>query len=50
MGKVFIEKLLRMTDVGKIYMLMRCKKGKDPQERLVDVFSNPVNKSFRPHL
>lgn len=46
MGKVFVEKLLRVTDVGKIYMLMRYKKGKDPKERLVEMFSNPVRIFF----
>lgn len=58
MGKVFVEKLLRMTDVGQIYMLMRVKKGKNPKERLVDTFNNPVSKenfikfleSFLEHL
>lgn len=49
MGKVFVEKLLRLTDVGKIYMLMRVKKGKNPKERLVDTFSNPVRKCLRIH-
>lgn len=44
MGKVFIEKLLRYTEVDKIYMLMRIKKGKSPEERLqADIFSNPVS-------
>jgi len=43
MGKVLIEKLLRMTEVEKIYMLMRHKKGKEPKDRLGDVFSNPVS-------
>jgi hypothetical protein len=42
MGKVLVEKLLRTADVGKIYMLMRVKKGKEQQERLVEMFGNPV--------
>lgn len=42
MGKVLIDKLLRRTEVDRIYMLMRVKKGKEPKERLVDVFTNPV--------
>lgn len=53
MGKVFVEKLLRRTDVGQIYMLMRLKKGKIPQERLVDMFNNPVTllqKDIEPNL
>lgn len=43
MGKTFIEKLLRYTDPEKIYMLMRVKKGKNPKERLVDIFNDPVS-------
>ncbi|XP_034234490.1 putative fatty acyl-CoA reductase CG5065 isoform X1 [Thrips palmi] len=43
MGKVFVEKVLRKTpDVGGIYLLIRNKKGKDPKERLKDVFANPL--------
>lgn len=44
MGKVFVEKLLRVTKVAKIYLLMRPKKGKNPKDRLVDMFENPVSK------
>ncbi|XP_055706865.1 putative fatty acyl-CoA reductase CG5065 [Phlebotomus papatasi] len=41
LGKVLIEKLLRVCpDVKKIYLLMRTKKGKDPKQRLIDMFSN----------
>jgi len=44
LGKVFIEKLLRKTpDVGCIYLLMRFKKGKDPKDRIKDVFDSPVS-------
>lgn len=46
MGKVLIEKLLRVTEVEKIYMLMRVKKGKDPSERVNEVFSNPVSFNY----
>ncbi|CAG9804561.1 unnamed protein product [Chironomus riparius] len=42
MGKVFIEKMLRITKVGKLYLLMRPKKGKNPKDRLVDMFTNPL--------
>lgn len=43
MGKVLVEKLLRCcTGVKRIYLLVRSKKGKDPNERLKDVFNNPV--------
>ncbi|XP_063923664.1 fatty acyl-CoA reductase 1-like [Zophobas morio] len=40
LGKLLIEKLLRCCDVKKIYLLVRAKKGKMPQERLSDIFSN----------
>jgi len=43
MGKVFIEKMLRITEVEKLYLLMRPKKGKNPKDRLVDIFANPVS-------
>jgi thioester reductase-like protein len=43
MGKVFVEKLLRITKFEKLYLLMRAKKGKNPKDRLVDMFANPVS-------
>lgn len=44
LGKVLIEKLLRVCpDVKKIYLLLRTKKGKDPKQRLLDMFSNIVS-------
>lgn len=45
-GKVLWEKLLRMTEVGKIYLLIRRRKGKAPQERLVEMLNNPVSFCF----
>ena len=43
LGKTLIEKLLRCCpDIGRIYLLMRNKKGKAPNQRLEDMFSNPV--------
>lgn len=43
-GKVFIEKLLRCVDgVKKIYVLIRTKKGKDPNFRLKEIFLGPVS-------
>ncbi|XP_059609547.1 putative fatty acyl-CoA reductase CG5065 [Phlebotomus argentipes] len=43
LGKVLIEKLLRVCpDIKKIFLLMRTKKGKDPKQRLLDIFSNPL--------
>ncbi|XP_055917573.1 fatty acyl-CoA reductase 1-like isoform X2 [Eupeodes corollae] len=41
LGKVLVEKLLRSCpELKKIYLLIRPKKGKDPQERIKDIFSN----------
>ncbi len=34
LGKVIVEKLLRDTDVNKVYLLIRTKKGVAPYERL----------------
>lgn len=42
-GKALIEKLLRTTEVAKIYVLIRPKKGKLPSERIQDIFNNVVN-------
>lgn len=42
-GKVLVEKLLRtFPDIGTIYVLIRSKKGKTPQERLEQVCQNVV--------
>jgi alcohol-forming fatty acyl-CoA reductase len=45
MGKVFVEKLLRCTEVGCIYLLMRMKKGLDAKDRLDKMFKDPVGYS-----
>lgn len=43
MGKVLIEKLLRSCpDVGRVFVLMRCKQGKTPETRVRDLTDNPV--------
>lgn len=44
MGKTFLEKILRQApDIERFYLIVRPKKGKDPQDRLKDdVFSNVV--------
>ncbi|GAB0090386.1 Fatty acyl-CoA reductase [Sergentomyia squamirostris] len=43
LGKVLIEKLLRVCpEIKKIILLVRTKKGKDPQQRLLDIFANPL--------
>ncbi|XP_072376256.1 putative fatty acyl-CoA reductase CG5065 [Diabrotica undecimpunctata] len=41
-GKALIEKILKLCDVKKIYLLIRDKKGKTPNERIKDIFSNPI--------
>lgn len=43
MGKVLIEKLLRSCpDVGRVFVLMRCKQGKTPETRVRELTNNPV--------
>lgn len=43
-GLCLIEKILRtIPDVGKLYLLMRPKKGKDISDRLQEFPSNPVS-------
>ncbi|KAG7214156.1 hypothetical protein KM043_001507 [Ampulex compressa] len=43
MGKVMIEKFLRcLPKVGHIYMLVRVKRGKDPKQRLEEIFDSPL--------
>ncbi|KAJ2938365.1 hypothetical protein O0L34_g13290 [Tuta absoluta] len=42
LGKHFTEKLLRSTDIKKIYLLMRPKKGKSVIERRQDVLADPL--------
>lgn len=44
LGKVLVEKLLRSCpDVGNVYMLLRAKKGKSPEERLKAITNLPVS-------
>lgn len=43
LGKVMIEKFLRCLPMTKqIFMLVRPKKGKDPKQRLDELFSSPL--------
>ncbi|KAI5752704.1 hypothetical protein M8J77_019610 [Diaphorina citri] len=43
LGKVLIEKILRLEpNVKKIYLLMRTKKGKTPNQRVEELFESPV--------
>lgn len=46
-GKALVEKLLRSTDVKKLYILIRPKKGKFPNERIQDMFANVVSTFLR---
>lgn len=44
LGKLTLEKLLRTcTDIKKIYILLRPKKGKDINERFEQLFEGPVS-------
>lgn len=48
MGKVLIEKLLRSApDLNRIYVLIRAKKNKSPEERLEDLKKIPVFNRLR---
>lgn len=43
MGKVLVEKLLySCSDLNKIYVLMRAKRGRSFDNRLEDIFKLPV--------
>lgn len=42
LGLALIEKLLRSTEVKTIYLLVRSKKGKTPQDRLNDLTKNLI--------
>jgi len=47
MGKVLLEKLLRSSpDIGKIYVLTRCKKGVNPQDRFKTILEGPLYTSL----
>ncbi|KAL1463131.1 hypothetical protein WDU94_014914 [Cyamophila willieti] len=41
-GKALLEKLLRVTNTGKIYILLRPKKKKTFKERMAEIFSSPL--------
>ncbi|CAH1636738.1 unnamed protein product [Spodoptera littoralis] len=47
LGKQLIEKLLRATKVSKIYVLLRCKKGKSVQQRLLEMLTDPLYDTLR---
>lgn len=48
MGKVFVEKILRVCpDIDCFYLLVRTKKGKNPQERLREVYAGPLYEKLK---
>lgn len=46
MGKTFLEKILRSTEVEKVYLLLRPKKGIEPKVRMLKIFKDPVSLSL----
>ncbi|XP_076256452.1 putative fatty acyl-CoA reductase CG5065 [Rhynchophorus ferrugineus] len=48
LGKLLIEKLLRVTEVKKLYLLIREKKGKTSDQRLKDLFNHVVFSKLDP--
>ncbi|XP_039752664.1 fatty acyl-CoA reductase 1 [Pararge aegeria] len=48
MGKVLVEKLLRkVPDIGKIMLLVRPKKGKNPKQRLEEMLNDALFEKLR---
>lgn len=43
LGKIFIEKLLRSTEVSTLYILIREKKGKNALSRIEEIFDDVVS-------
>lgn len=44
MGKVLVEKLLYASpNIGNIYILMRSKRGKEPEKRIEEMWTLPVS-------
>lgn len=45
MGKVLVEKLLYAAPkIKRLYLLMRAKRGKTPEQRIEDMWKLPVSK------
>lgn len=42
LGKMFLEKLLRLSKTVKVFILVRPKKGKDTRTRFQEIFEGPV--------
>lgn len=43
LGKVLVERILRVAPVEKMYLLLRPKKGRDIRERLEDFLNSQVS-------
>lgn len=46
LGQIVVERLLRCCDVKIIYVLIRSKKGKSWQNRVYEIFKDPVSILF----
>ena len=46
LGKVIIEKLLRLFNIKKLYLLIRIKDNKSIEDRLKTILNEPVSKPF----
>lgn len=50
MGKVLVEKILRdCPSIEKCYLLMRTKRGIEPEQRRDDYVNHMVSESLTPH-
>ncbi|XP_063898587.1 fatty acyl-CoA reductase 1 [Helicoverpa armigera] len=47
LGKQLVEKLFRTCKLKKTYVLMRAKKGKSVEERLAEIYKDPLYDSLR---
>lgn len=46
MGKILVEKLLRSCPSAKLFLLIRAKKGKTPEQRIDDLLRCSVSNTF----
>jgi len=47
-GALVLEKLLRSTSVGRVYVLLRPRRGRIPAERLAQLLRTPLFHQLRP--
>lgn len=48
MGKVLVEKLLyACPEIRRIYLLLRVKRGRTPQQRIEDMWKSPVRMYYK---